>query len=63
MNSPPIPPFGANLVICTSSTPAGFSCLITDQIPDLNIVPSAQCFPMFIYEWVDESEPKQQELF
>ncbi|WP_240075491.1 hypothetical protein [Eikenella corrodens] len=37
--------------------------MITDQIPDLNIVPSAQCFPMFIYEWIDESEPKQQELF
>ena len=47
-------PFGSNLVICCSTGNGGdgqFSCLITDAIPDLNIVRSGQAFPMFIYEY------------
>ncbi|HFC6316767.1 TPA: type ISP restriction/modification enzyme, partial [Neisseria meningitidis] len=47
-------PFGGNLVICCSTGNGGdgrFSCLITDQIPDLNLVRSGQAFPMFIYEY------------
>ena len=51
-------PFGSNLVICCSTGNGGdgkFSCLITDSIPDLNIVRSGQAFPMFIYEYEDES--------
>lgn len=47
-------PFGSNLVICCSTGNGGdgkFSCLITDSIPDLNIVRSGQAFPMFIYEY------------
>lgn len=50
-------PFGGNLVICCSTGNGGdgrFSCLITDSIPDLNIVRSGQAFPMYIYEYVDE---------
>lgn len=49
-------PFGGNLVICCSTGGGGdgrFSCLITDTIPDLNIVRSGQAFPMFIYEYVE----------
>lgn len=47
-------PFGGNLVICCSTGGGGdgrFSCLITDQIPDLNLVRSGQAFPMFVYEY------------
>lgn len=50
-------PFGSNLVICCSTGNGGdgkFSCLITDSIPDLNIVRSGQAFTMYIYEYVDE---------
>lgn len=47
-------PFGGNLVICCSTGNGGdgrFSCLITDEIPDLNLVRSGQAFPMFVYEY------------
>ncbi|HFC6370101.1 MULTISPECIES: type ISP restriction/modification enzyme [Neisseria] len=47
-------PFGGNLVICCSTGNGGdgrFSCLITDEIPDLNLVRGGQAFPMFIYEY------------
>lgn len=52
-------PFGGNLVICCSTGGGGdgrFSCLITDTIPDLNIVRSGQAFPMFIYECVEHED-------
>ena len=52
-------PFGGNLVICCSTGGGGdgrFSCLITDTIPDLNIVRSGQAFPMIIYECVEHEE-------
>ncbi|HGO8672050.1 TPA: type ISP restriction/modification enzyme [Neisseria meningitidis] len=54
-------PFGGNLVICCSTGNGGdgrFSCLITDQIPDLNLVRSGQAFPMFIYEYETREESK-----
>ena len=52
-------PFGGNLVICCSTGGGGdgkFSCLITDEIPDLNVVRSGQAFPMFIYEYQESAE-------
>lgn len=52
-------PFGGNLVICCSTGGGGdgkFSCLITDEIPDLNIVRSGQAFPMFIYEYQESAK-------
>jgi predicted helicase len=42
-----------NLVIATSGVGArsGFSCLMTDKLPDLNFMEAgAQCFPMYVYE-------------
>lgn len=54
-------PFGGNLVICCSTGNGGdgrFSCLITDQIPDLNLVRSGQAFPMFIYEYETREKGK-----
>ena len=39
-----------NLVICTGADSSGFSCLMTDCIPDLGVVPSAQCFPLYTFE-------------
>ena len=41
----------SNLVICTGADSSGFSCLMTDCIPDLNVVPSAQCFPLYTFEY------------
>lgn len=40
-----------NLVICTGADSSGFSCLMTDCIPDLGVVPSAQCFPLYTFEY------------
>ncbi|MEM0733066.1 type ISP restriction/modification enzyme [Neisseria perflava] len=41
-----------NLVICISGTGSnkGFSVLMTDQVPDLQLQMNGQCFPMFLYE-------------
>jgi len=41
-----------NLIICVSGigVTKEFSCLITDEIPDLEIVGKSQCFPMYYYE-------------
>lgn len=40
-----------NLVICTGADSSGFSCLMTDCIPDLGVVPTAQCFPLYTFEY------------
>ena len=40
-----------NLVICTGADSSGFSCLMTDCVPDLSIVPAVQCFPLYTYEF------------
>lgn len=41
-----------NRVICVSGvgTTNTFSCLITDIIPDLSLVSSSQCYPLYYYE-------------
>ena len=45
-----------NLVIQVSGVGAraGFSALMTDQIPNLHTVDSGQCFPLYLYE---EAQP------
>ena len=42
----------ANLVICVSGVGVTkeFTCLITDVIPDLELVGKSQCFPLYYYE-------------
>lgn len=55
-------PFGGNLVICCSTGGGGdgrFSCLITDTVPDLNLVRTGQAFPMFIYEYEASVRPSE----
>ena len=54
-----------NLVICMSSPGdmKDFSCLIIDSIPDLHLVATTQCFPLYYYmenknkqtSWLDEN--------
>lgn len=44
-----------NLLICVSGVGVtkDFSCLITNVIPDLELIGKSQCFPMFYYEPLD----------
>jgi predicted helicase len=51
-----------NLVICLSGigVTKDFSTLITDIIPDLEIVGKSQCFPLYYYE---ENNQQQKSLF
>jgi predicted helicase len=41
-----------NLVICVSGVGVtkDFSCIITDTIPDLELIGKSQCFPLYYYE-------------
>lgn len=51
-----------NLVICVESIGArrDFTALITDCIPDLHILESTQCFPLY---WYDDSTADISDLF
>ena len=52
-----------NLLICVNGlgSTKGFTSLMTDCIPDLNMLAAgAQCFPLY---WYSKSEDAQQELF
>ncbi|WP_371327486.1 type ISP restriction/modification enzyme [Neisseria sp. HMSC31F04] len=41
-----------NMTICITGlgTTKGFSVLMTDAIPDVQLQMNGQCFPMFLYE-------------
>lgn len=45
-----------NLLICSTGTGAtkDFSCVITDVLPDLEVVSKSVCFPLFLYNESDE---------
>ncbi len=45
-----------NLVICVSGVGVtkDFSCIITDVIPDLELIGKSQCYPMYYYESKEE---------
>lgn len=46
-----------NLILCLSGIGSGeFSCLMTKNIPDLNIFQPSQCFPLYEYKKDIESE-------
>ena len=51
-----------NLVICVSGigVTKPFSCLITDYLPDLEMIGKSQCFPLY---WYDESTADIADLF
>ncbi len=55
----PIPELD-NLVICPTGVGANkdFSVLISNTIPDLEMISKAQCFPLYTYEEVKENEGK-----
>jgi len=51
-----------NLVICTTGVGAGkeFTVLITDSMPDLQLLANCQCFPLYFFE---ENKTAQMGLF
>lgn len=51
-----------NVLICVSDVgyAKGFSTIITDLLPDLEIVGKSQCFPLYYYE---EQEKQHATLF
>lgn len=55
-------PDSVNRVICVSGIGASkdFSCLITDCIPDLQLMFNGQCFPLY---WYEENKVQEQSLF
>ncbi|MDE6410631.1 MAG: DEAD/DEAH box helicase family protein [Muribaculaceae bacterium] len=51
-----------NKIICVSGVGVntGFSCIITDIIPDLGLIGSTQCYPLY---WYEENKVQEQSLF
>ncbi len=51
-----------NIVICVSGVgvPKDFTCIITDQLPDLELIGKSQCFPLY---WYEERKETQASLF
>ena len=47
-----------NLVICVSGVGVSkdFSCLISDIIPDLEVIGKTQCFPLYWYETIESNQ-------
>ena len=48
-----------NLVICVSGVGVtkDFSCIITDTLPDLELIGKSQCFPLYYYEERQQASP------
>jgi predicted helicase len=55
-------PTTKNVLICVSGISASkpFACLITDCIPDLQVMFNGQCFPLY---WYEENKNQQKTLF
>lgn len=51
-----------NLLICVSGVGVtkDFSCIITDIVPDLEVIGKSQCFPLY---WYEENKNLQRSLF
>ena len=51
-----------NTVICVSGVGVtkDFTCIITDQLPDLELIGKSQCFPLY---WYEERKETQASLF
>lgn len=46
-----------NLVIClTLSGTKGFSLILSNILPDLHLIGDAQCFPLYLYEEIEQKE-------
>lgn len=52
----------SNLFICVSGigVTKAFTCIITDQLPDLELIGKSQCFPLY---WYEENKVQEQSLF
>lgn len=52
----------SNLLICVSGVGVtkDFTCIITDQLPDLELIGKSQCFPLY---WYEENKIQEQSLF
>lgn len=52
----------ANKVICVSGigVTKDFTCIITDNIPDLELIGKSQCFPLY---WYEKNKNQQKTLF
>ena len=46
----------ANLLICVKAAGKSFSCFISDCIPDIQPDGGVQCFPLYWYEGIDNSD-------
>lgn len=55
-------PKAKNICICVSGigVTKDFSCIITDIVPDLELIGKSQCFPLY---WYEKNESKQLSLF
>lgn len=49
-----------NIVICVSGVGVTkpFSCIISDTLPDLELIGKSQCFPLYYYESKEEADKK-----
>lgn len=52
----------SNLFICVSGigVTKDFTCIITEQLPDLELIGKSQCFPLY---WYEENKVQEQSLF
>lgn len=46
-----------NRVICVTPDNSNLSCLITNHLPDLELIHHAQCFPLYHYEAIETEHP------
>ena len=47
-----------NRVICVTPDNANLSCIMTDYLPDLELIHHAQCFPLYYYEPIKTIQPE-----
>jgi predicted helicase len=55
----------SNLVISATGVGStkGFSALVVDEVPDLEMISKGQCFPLYWYEKVEADQPSRDDLF
>lgn len=48
------------ICVCGIGVTKDFTCIITDTLPDLELIGKSQCFPLY---WYEENKNKQRSLF
>lgn len=51
-----------NLVICLSGTSKGFTCMVTNSIVDIHFDGDSQCFPLFYYDQIVNTEEESDKV-